>query len=180
GGPSGGSGDVLNGTREGDTGGAGAPAPPTMQEAGGVGEGGEVVAGCFMMAKGPLKIREEADPFSADIGALETGSLVKVAEVSGLWVRVAYHGREDGWVLTANKRGPMLVPEPRADVAESAWEEQEAQAHHAAESATADADSATKPVSAEDLPIRTNNDGSEAGGEGETGILPGAVPEGLP
>ncbi|CAM9855796.1 unnamed protein product, partial [Discosporangium mesarthrocarpum] len=150
---------------------------PLSGAAGGGANCSRASVGGFMGAMGPLKVREEADPFSGDIGALEMGSIVKVLEVSGLWVRVAYHGREDGWVLTANKRGPMLVPEPRADVAESAWEEQEAQ--HAATIAGAAVDSATKPVSAEDLPLRTSNN-SEAEEEGLSGAgtedraLPGA------
>ena len=33
-----------------------------------------------------LKIREEADPFSMDIGVLRKGDIVKVLEVSGLAV----------------------------------------------------------------------------------------------
>ncbi|CAM9784392.1 unnamed protein product, partial [Laminaria digitata] len=74
------------------------------------GGGGTSGSAGYMTAKGIVKIREEADPFSMDLGTLAKGGIVKVLEKSGLWVRMCYRGREDGWVLTANKRGPTLVP----------------------------------------------------------------------
>lgn len=42
----------------------------------------------------------------------------------GLWVRIAYHGSSDGWVLTANKRGAMLTPAEDKRAAEALWSEQ--------------------------------------------------------
>ncbi|CAM9984199.1 unnamed protein product, partial [Sphacelaria rigidula] len=87
------------------------------------GEGAEV----FMTAHGLLKLREEADPCSMDVGVLGRGDIVKVLETNGKWVRVAYRGREDGWTLTANKRGPTMSP-TEGDVAAAAlaFNEQEA------------------------------------------------------
>ncbi|CAM9746584.1 unnamed protein product, partial [Ectocarpus sp. 13 AM-2016] len=70
----------------------------------------EGVAPEFLATSGPLKIRDEADPFSMELGVTEKGHIVRVLERSGLWARVSYRGREDGWMLTANKRGPILVP----------------------------------------------------------------------
>ncbi|CAM9784322.1 unnamed protein product, partial [Laminaria digitata] len=79
-----------------------------------------------MTALGTVKIREEADPFSMDLGNVEKGGTVKVLETSKLWVRVCYRGREDGWVLTANKRGPMLAPSEDPSAAAQVFHTQEA------------------------------------------------------
>ncbi|CAN0573697.1 unnamed protein product, partial [Ectocarpus sp. 12 AP-2014] len=67
--------------------------------------GVETVPSEYMTALGFVKVRDEADPFSMDLGSVKKGDVVKVLETSELWVRVCYRGREDGWVLTANKRG---------------------------------------------------------------------------
>ncbi|CAN0442198.1 unnamed protein product, partial [Ectocarpus fasciculatus] len=77
--------------------------------------GGEAESSEYMTALGFVKVREEADPFSMDLGSVKKGDIVKVLETSKLWVRVCYRGREDGWVLTANKRGPTLVPSEDQD-----------------------------------------------------------------
>lgn len=34
-----------------------------------------------------------------------------------MWVRVSYRGREDGWAVTSNKRGPTLVPHENSSAA---------------------------------------------------------------
>ncbi|CAN0326445.1 unnamed protein product, partial [Ectocarpus fasciculatus] len=87
---------------------AAAAAPPVA--AGSSGKASAASVGQFLTSAGPLKVREEADPFSLDVGVMEKGHIVKVLETSDMWVRVSYRGREDGWVLTANKRGPILLP----------------------------------------------------------------------
>ncbi|CAM9784463.1 unnamed protein product, partial [Laminaria digitata] len=99
----------------------------------------------FMTALGLLKIREEADPFSMDIGVLKKGDIIKVLETSASWVRVSYHGREDGWVLTANKRGPTLVHVEDANLAAEEFDAQEA-AFAAAAPAPPPADGADRPL----------------------------------
>ncbi|CAM9795118.1 unnamed protein product, partial [Ectocarpus sp. 4 AP-2014] len=87
---------------------AAAAAPPVV--AGSSGKGNAASVGQFLTSAGPLKVREEADPFSLDVATMEKGHIVKVLETSDMWVRVSYRGRDDGWVLTANKRGPILLP----------------------------------------------------------------------
>ncbi|CAM9363606.1 unnamed protein product, partial [Sphacelaria rigidula] len=102
----------------------------------------------FMTALGLLKLREEADPFSMDIGVLRQGDIVKVLETNGKWVRVAYHGREDGWTLTANKRGPTMSP-MEGDVAAAALAFTEQKANFA----EAEAAAASAAPSGEDRPL---------------------------
>ncbi|CAB1120609.1 unnamed protein product [Ectocarpus sp. CCAP 1310/34] len=96
---------------------AAAEAPPVA--AGSSGKGNAASVGQFMTSAGPLKVREDADPFSLDVATMEKGHIVKVLETSDMWVRVSYRGREDGWVLTANKRGPILLPAEGDDAAAS-------------------------------------------------------------
>ncbi|CAM9940035.1 unnamed protein product, partial [Scytosiphon promiscuus] len=104
--------------------GAAAVAPPAAV---GSGKVGVASVGQFLTSAGPLKVREEADPFSLDVGVIEKGNIVKVLETSDLWVRVSYRGREDGWALTANKRGPVLLPAEGGPAAASrAFDAQEA------------------------------------------------------
>ncbi|CAM9837788.1 unnamed protein product, partial [Choristocarpus tenellus] len=165
----------IKGSSSSDVGGGGQGMPGSgMQEAeerplygggegGGVGSDGGVGVGSFMVAKGPLKIREEADSCSMDMGALETGSIVKVLESSDLWVRVAYHGKEFGWVLTANKRGPMLVLESNPALAETAWGDQESQ-HAASVAAAQESQEASEVV--EERPIKGSNPSESVGEEG--------------
>ncbi|CAM9939967.1 unnamed protein product [Scytosiphon promiscuus] len=99
-----------------------------------VGGGGDAHAGNdsgtaqYMTALGMIKLREEADPFSMDLGALKKGDVVKVLEMDGLWARVGYRGKTDGWVLTANKRGAMLAAADSQEEAAATWSEQERQA----------------------------------------------------
>lgn len=50
--------------------------------------------------------------------------LGELAQMSGLWARVSYRGKNDGWVLTANKRGAMLTAEEDEAAAEALWSEQ--------------------------------------------------------
>ncbi|CAN0204781.1 unnamed protein product, partial [Ectocarpus sp. 12 AP-2014] len=88
--------------------------------------GGAAVSSEYMTALGFVKVREEADPFSMDLGSVKKGDIVKVVETSKLWVRVCYRGREDGWVLTANKRGPTLVPSEDQASAAGEFDAQEA------------------------------------------------------
>lgn len=53
-------------------------------------------------------------------------------------MRVWYRGRDDGWVLTANKRGPILLPVDGDNAsAASAFDAQEASYAAAAAAATA-------------------------------------------
>ncbi|CAN0510123.1 unnamed protein product, partial [Ectocarpus sp. 12 AP-2014] len=61
-----------------------------------------------------------------DLGSVKKGDIVKVLETSKLWVRVCYRCREDGWVLTANKRGPTLVPSEDQHSAAGEFDAQEA------------------------------------------------------
>ena len=64
-------------------------------------------------------------------------------------MRVSYRGREDGWVLTANKRGPTLVPSEDQAAAVGEFDAQEAA--FAAE-ASSNADGAL-PEDAADRPL---------------------------
>ncbi|CAM9773105.1 unnamed protein product, partial [Laminaria digitata] len=135
----------------------------------------------FMTALGLLKIREEADPFSMDIGVLKKGDIVKVLETSSTpWVRVCYHGREDGWVLAANKRGPTLVPAEDANSAAEEFDAQEAAFAAAATAAPVASDGADRPLTgakpppvssdavvAEDRPLT----GGGGGGGGNRSML---------
>lgn len=41
--------------------------------------------------------------------------------MNGLWARVEYKGKNNGWVLTANKRGAMLIAVDDDDTAEAKW-----------------------------------------------------------
>ncbi|CAN0520040.1 unnamed protein product, partial [Ectocarpus sp. 12 AP-2014] len=97
---------------------AAAAAPPLVAGSSGR-EGNAASVGQFLTSAGPLKVREEADPFSFDVATMEKGHIVKVLETSDMWVRVSYRGRDDGWVLTANKRGPILLPAESGDAAAS-------------------------------------------------------------
>lgn len=44
--------------------------------------------------------------------------------MDGLWARVGYRGKTNGWVLTANKRGEMLTAANDLEQAEAMWSEQ--------------------------------------------------------
>ncbi|CAN0510135.1 unnamed protein product, partial [Ectocarpus sp. 12 AP-2014] len=92
---------------------------------GGAVSGGDEVAVEYMNALGVIKLREEADPFSMDLGMVQKGHVVKVLEMKDLWARVAYRGKTDSWVLTKNKRGKMLTAAEDQEEAEAAWAEQE-------------------------------------------------------
>lgn len=46
------------------------------------------------------------------------------SKMDALWARVGYRGKEDGWVLTANKRGPMLTAADDQAAAEALWADQ--------------------------------------------------------
>lgn len=70
-----------------------------------------------------------------------------------MWVRVSYRGREDGWVLTANKRGPILLPaEGGPAAAAKAFDVQEA-AFAAAAAAATSADDPAAPQDDGDRPL---------------------------
>lgn len=70
-------------------------------------------------------------------------------KTSELWVRVQYRGISNGWVLTANKRGPILLPaEGSPATAAKEFQNQEA----AAAAAAAAALKAAEPVEDEDSP----------------------------
>lgn len=66
-----------------------------------------------------------------------------------MWVRVSYRGRENGWVLTANKRGPILLP-AEGDAAE-AFDAQEAS--YAAATAGKPAATTLPPDDDDDRPL---------------------------
>lgn len=71
-----------------------------------------------------------------------------------MWVRVSYRGREDGWVLTANKRGPILLPaKDGAAAASQAFDAQEAAFAVAAAAATSAAAHAAAPQDDSDRPL---------------------------
>ncbi|CAM9756604.1 unnamed protein product, partial [Laminaria digitata] len=93
--------------------------------------------GGYMRAAGMLKLREEADSLSLELGTVSAGELVKVEQSSGLWVRVFYRGKSEGWVLTANKRGPILSPAEAGPAAAQEFQSQEAAAARAAAAAAA-------------------------------------------
>lgn len=59
-----------------------------------------------------------------DAGYVCVHVLAHSLQMNGLWARVAYRGKSDGWVLTANKRGAMLTPEEDEAAAEALWSEQ--------------------------------------------------------
>ena len=61
------------------------------------------------------------------------------------WIRVSYHGRDDGWVLTANKRGPTAVPVEDSDQAAEEFDAQES-AFAAAAAAPPSAEIADRPL----------------------------------
>ena len=72
----------------------------------------------------------------------------RASQTSEKWVRVCYRGREDGWVLTSNKRGPTLVPSEDQAAAAGDFDAQEA-AFAAAATATGGAlpeDPADRPL----------------------------------
>ena len=90
-----------------------------------------------------------------------------------MWVRVDYRGRQDGWILTANKRGRSLVPVDGDDLSDAARSFDAQEARYAAEVAAAATPSAdddddrpltgAKPaasaVEAEDRPLDTGGGG---------------------
>lgn len=108
-----------------------------------------------------------------------------------MWVRVSYRGREDGWVLTANKRGAILLPaEGGAAAAALAFDAQEA-AFAAAAASGADAaapqdDSDRSLTGAKPKPAALDAGGSEdkplnvGGGHGGKGawVPPSEFPPG--
>ena len=117
--------------------------------------------------------------FEADRGLAARGQLnhasCRPPQTSASWVRVSCHGREDGWVLTANKRGPTLVPAEDAVLAAEEFDAQEA-AFAAAAAAPPSADGTDRPLTgakpppapsdavvAEDRPL---SGGSGGGGKG--------------
>eukprot|EP00903_Cladosiphon_okamuranus_P008211 g7904.t1 len=130
---------VAEGLNGGGGGSDGSSVTVAAAAAGGSGKANAASAGQFLTSAGPLKIREEADPFSLDIGVIKKGGIVKVLETCDMWVRVSYEGRENGWVLTANKRGPILLPAVGGGsaAASQAFDAQEA-AFAAAETSAAD------------------------------------------
>ncbi|CAM9215131.1 unnamed protein product, partial [Ectocarpus sp. 8 AP-2014] len=139
--------------------------------------GGAAVSSEYMTALGFVKVREEADPFSMDLGSVKKGDIVKVLETSKLWVRVCYRGREDGWVLTANKRGPTLVPSEDQDSAAGEFDVQEA-----AFAAVASSNGGAVPEDPSDRPLtgakppsaaRTAASGSVAGDGDERALTGG-------
>ncbi|CAN0480177.1 unnamed protein product, partial [Ectocarpus sp. 8 AP-2014] len=116
-----------------------------------------------MKALGVIKLREEADPFSMDLGLVQKEHVVKVLEMKGLWARVGYRGKTDGWVLTENKRGKMLTAAEDQEEAEAAWAEQERNASQD------DGNDNVPPASRDDRPIggkrSTEHDGSDPGAD---------------
>ena len=100
-----------------------------------------------------------------------------------MWVRVSYRCREDGWVLTANKRGPMLLPvEGGPAAAAQAFDAQEAAfaeaAANAAAVAAAPPDDGDRPLTgAKPKPAALDAGGDEdrplnAGGGGKGAWVP--------
>lgn len=84
-------------------------------------------------------------------------------QASDLWVRVVYRGREDGWVLTANKRGQTLVPSQDPASAAEDFETQEAAF---AKAAAAAAESGNQEASRDDRPLTgAKASALDAGGE---------------
>lgn len=67
-----------------------------------------------------------------------------LGQASGLWVRVCYRGKEDGWILTANKRGAILTP-AGGNPADAARDFQDQEASYAAAAAAAAAADASPP-----------------------------------
>lgn len=91
-------------------------------------------------------------------------------QASQSWVRVLYQGRSDGWVLTTNRRGPVLVPveEDTADAA-AGFDAQEALLAKSASSAPADASADDRPLTgAKASPANASQDPVVAT-EGEAG-----------
>lgn len=91
-------------------------------------------------------------------------------QTSGQWVRVSYHGREDGWILTANKRGPMLAPAeggPAAGAAAHAAQEANFAEQAAAAAAAAEPSGDDRPLTGA-KPAASNAAGEQrlAGGGG--------------
>ncbi|CAM9327818.1 unnamed protein product, partial [Ectocarpus sp. 13 AM-2016] len=129
---------------------------------GAMSEGDEVPVE-YMKALGVIKLREEADPFSMDLGVVQKEHVVKVLEMKDLWARVAYRGKTDGWVLTENKRGKMLTAAEDREEAEAAWAEQEQNASQD------DGNGNVPPASRDDRPIggkrSTQHDGSDPGAD---------------
>lgn len=78
-----------------------------------------------------------------------------------MWVRVSYRGRDDGWVLTANKRGPILLPAEGGDAAAS----REFDAQEAAFAAAAAAAAAAVPDD-DDRPLTGAKADGGSGGNG--------------
>ena len=77
---------------------------------------------------------------------------------------MSYHGREDGWVLTANKRGPTLVPVEDAGSAAGDFDAQEA-AFAAVDVAPPSLDSADRPLTGAKPPPVSSSDGVVAAEE---------------
>ena len=102
--------------------------------------------------------------------------IVICGQRSDLWARVSYRGREDGWVLTANKRGPTLVPCGDQAAAAGQFDAQEA-AFAAAAAATGGAlleDAADRPLTgAKPPPPAAAAASGGAGGVGEDRPLNG-------
>ncbi|CAN0326492.1 unnamed protein product, partial [Ectocarpus fasciculatus] len=117
--------------------------------------------GGYMRAAGQLKLREEADSLSLELGTVSRGELVKVEQTSGLWVRVLYRGDSAGWVLTANKRGASLTPAEAGPAAAA----KEFQAQEAAAAATGGGGTANG-AGDEDRPLTGAKAGSTAVSDG--------------
>lgn len=91
-------------------------------------------------------------------------------KVSDLWVRVSYRGRDDGWVLTANKRGPTLERLEDLNFAAQAFAEQETKSASSAAAAA----SSDQSLSREDRPL-TGGKGAALAAGGEERALTGGV-----
>lgn len=89
-------------------------------------------------------------------------------QVSDLWVRASYHGRDDGWVLTANKRGPTVERLQDLNFAARAFAEQEAKSASSVASAAFNDQS----PSCEDRPL-TGGEGAALAAVGEDRPLTG-------
>lgn len=90
-----------------------------------------------------------------------------------MWVRVSYRGRDDGWVLTANKRGPMLLPAEGGPAAAS----REFDAQEAAFAAEAAAAAAAVPDD-DDRPLTGAKTAGGSGGNGQAWAPPSEFPPG--
>lgn len=90
------------------------------------------------------------------------------------WVRVAYRGREDGWILTANKRGSILLPaDPTTNPAATFNTQEQDLAAAAAAAATASPESGAD----DDRPLTGAKPGAAAGGGPAAGGVGAAGPE---